>query len=54
MPQRMYEPAAVVADDPINLFTYAHEPLAIEGKSHVNEDDALFELAPVRCWRRRS
>jgi hypothetical protein len=40
------------------LFTYVHAPLAIEGKSHVNEADALLklalQLAPVRCWRRRS
>jgi hypothetical protein len=27
------------------LFTYAYASLAIEGKSHVNEADALFKLA---------
>ena len=43
--------AAVAADDPIILFTYAQCLLAIEGESHEAEADALFQralrLAPV-------
>ncbi|MFI0403732.1 MAG: tetratricopeptide repeat protein, partial [Cyanobium sp.] len=43
--------AAVAEDDPINLFTYAQCLLAIEGETHEEEADDLFQralrLAPV-------
>jgi hypothetical protein len=51
--------ATVATDDPINLFTYAHCLLAIEGESHQAEADELFQralrLGPLQVsWPSRS